>query len=227
MLYLVVFSLFQLFGFPYGCNFCVSLFLALDLLDCKCCGCRRPGARIFGVIVGGRAIRGRRPLGIISIDSIRLKCKASGGRLGRCIRVVGTRGPSLVLVNNSLVSGDMIPLCRRGVVRRLTRLGTPLKVCVIPKGRRCVDNVQGDVRFVGRAPVHLLESGIMALPNNVRVVKQSSHDGGSQLSLRRLIGGVSPTGPIVLLSRRPCGLSSARGTNVSLRFDKRARHKRM
>lgn len=151
---------------------------------------------------------------IVAISDLHLGYNVGKDELRDWIRLVNEENPDLVLIAGDIVDNTVRPLYAQEMDVEFRRIRSKYGIYVIMGNHEYRD--AKSVEFISRAGICLLRDSAILINSQFYIAGRDDRSNANRKPLERLITGLYPSKPVILLDHQPVHLEEVEKNNIAL-----------
>lgn len=175
-----------------------------------------------------KKVTGSPEVKILMASDIHLGALIGERREKKLLDIIREQKPDLVLLCGDLVDGEIAPVLRKNLGRHLQEIETSLGVYAILGNHEYIGGIEKTLPYLKSINIKVLIDETVTLLDGIQLVGRNdrSSERGANLRkpLTKLLSGIDPTKPIIVMNHQPFNLQEAVDVNVDLHLSGHTHH---
>ncbi|MDR2131082.1 MAG: metallophosphoesterase [Odoribacteraceae bacterium] len=155
---------------------------------------------------------------IVVISDLHLGYGIGRRELARWVELINAERPDVVLIAGDMVDHDIRPLEEQRLWEGLRRIEARWGVYACPGNHEYIAGIDKSLRFLEKAGIRVLRDSVVEVGGAFLLAGRDDRQNPGRASLRKLIGGLERSKPLLLLDHQPVHLEEAVEQGVDLQF---------
>lgn len=159
-------------------------------------------------------------LNLVFLSDMHLGVMVESSFLEKIIKEVNDLNPDIIMLIGDTVDMNILEIERLGHGEKLSRFRAPLGVYAVTGNHEYISGVEGSVKFILSSGISLLRDRAVKINNSFYLVGREDRSAGSRFkegkTLRRILSGLDPGCPVILLDHQPARIDEAIEEGIDL-----------